>query len=109
MNNSEPSGNIKGPKCELTNRTSRLVSYQGNSRKTYHIPPRSTITIDEIEIRESSMIKKLISRGVISIHDKDKSSKAKAAASSVSKESKASADDSRPEKARTTSAKPKKT
>lgn len=69
----------RNAECEVINNTARLVSYQGNSRKTYHIPPRSSIITNEIEVRNLSMIKKLVARGVIALKIVDIPGKSKSA------------------------------
>lgn len=87
MNTTEAKSSNGKNDRRIVNNTTRLVSYQGNSRKTYHIPPRGSIILDEIEIRDLPMIKKLQSRGVIDVQDMQKTAKPKAAATRESKDS----------------------
>jgi hypothetical protein len=87
MNSTETSSSNGKNDRRIVNNTMRLVSYQGNSRKTYHIPPRGSIVLDEIEIRDLPMIRKLVSRGVIEIQDMKKTAKSMSTSARDAKES----------------------
>lgn len=58
--------------CEIKNLTRRLVSIRGNSSQTYHLPPKFSIELPEVEVRENQMVKKLVARGLLAVQKLEK-------------------------------------
>lgn len=56
-------------KCEIKNLTRRLVSIQTQDRTSRHVAPRASIMLDEVEIRELKMVKKLVARGILAVRE----------------------------------------
>lgn len=54
----------------IENRSNRLVSIRLNTGQTRHIPPGGSLSgIMEVEVKHNAMVRKLIDRRIIALHD----------------------------------------
>jgi hypothetical protein len=51
----------------VTNRSSSLVSFRGNSGETWHLAPFASIAVMDVEVTNNPKVQKLEANGVIAV------------------------------------------